>query len=196
MGKVQDRKDKLREKLIDVGEELVIANGARSIKARDLARLAGCSVGAIYNIFEDLNDLAMVINMRTFAKLGRAVAASQEHADHIGPNDRMILMAKAYLTFAASHPNPWRALFDIEMSVESRVPDWYLQELAQLFSYIAIPLRRLFPDMGSDELDLMTRALFSSVHGIVLLGIEKRISAVPLAKVELMLEQVLNQIGK
>ncbi len=196
MGKVRERKEKLREKLIDVGEDLVISNGARSIKARDLAGAAGCSVGAIYNIFDDLNDLAMAINMRTFANLGKAVAASQEHADHIGPNDRMILMAKAYLNFAASHPNQWRALFDIEMSVDSRVPEWYLEELARLFSYIATPLRMLFPDMKTEDLDLMTRAMFSSVHGIVLLGIEKRISAVPLAKVEIMLEQVLNQIGK
>jgi len=195
MGKVQDRKDKLRERLIDAGQAQVIVGGSRSMKARDLAREAECSLGAIYNVFDDLGALSMAINMRTIGQMGRAVAASQENTENVAPNARMILMAKAYLHFAAENPNLWRALFDIEMSVESRVPDWYLEELARLFSYIAEPLKVLFPDMGADELDLMTRAMFSAVHGIVLLGLEKRISGVPISQVERMLEQVLNQVG-
>jgi hypothetical protein len=50
--------------------------------------------------------------------------------------------------------------------------------------------------MPADELDLMVRALFSSVHGIVLLGLERRISGVPRPQIEHMIAQVLSQIGK
>jgi signal-transduction protein with cAMP-binding, CBS, and nucleotidyltransferase domain len=76
------------------------------------------------------------------------------------------------------------------------VPEWYLAELAQLFAHIGRPLALLFPELPRDELDLMVRALFSSVHGIVLLGLEKRISGVPRPQIEHMLGQVLSQIGK
>jgi len=42
----------------------------------------------------------------------------------------------------------------------------------------------------------MVRALFSSVHGIVLLGLENRISGVPRERIEDMISQVLTQITK
>jgi hypothetical protein len=41
----------------------------------------------------------------------------------------------------------------------------------------------------------MVRALFSAVHGIVLLGLEQRISGVPPERIEQMIAQVLEQIG-
>ena len=81
-------------------------------------------------------------------------------------------MAKAYLAFAAENPRLWRGLFDVEMSVEKEVPRWYLDELGRLFSIIADPLTELYPGKSAAEIDLMTRALFSSVHGLVLLGLE------------------------
>lgn len=194
-GKVQERQARLRERLIDAGEAQVIAGGLPSMKARDLAQESGCSLGAIYNVFDDLAALAMAINARTFERMGAVVGASQKGFEALPPNERLVLMSNAYLHFAAENANLWRALFDIEMSTDTSVPAWYLEELGRLFSYIAAPLQELFPEKDAAELDLMTRALFSSVHGIVLLGLEKRISAVPIPQVEEMIRQVLFQIG-
>lgn len=196
MGKVQERKAKLRDRLIDVAEAQIIEGGLGTVKARDLARKAECALGAIYNVFADIDDLVMAVNGRTFHKLGESVTAAVEVARDEGPNDQLIAMSKAYLGFAADNTYLWRALFDLEMSMDSKVPDWYLAELAQLFAHIGRPLARLYPDMPADELDLMVRALFSSVHGIVLLGLERRISGVPRPQIEHMIGQVLSQIGK
>ncbi len=102
-------------------------------------------------------------------------------------------MSLAYLNFAAANPKTWRTLFDIRMSTEMAVPDWYMAELGRLFGYIAGPVSECFPDMPEDEVNLMTRALFSSVHGIVLLGLENRISGVPGDELERMIALVLEQ---
>ncbi|MGH1330984.1 MAG: TetR/AcrR family transcriptional regulator [Paracoccaceae bacterium] len=193
--KSQIRKDALRDKLIDAAQAQIVAGGLQSVKARDLARAAGCSLGAIYNAFEDMNALVMQVNGRTFRELGEAVAASVQGAQGAGPNERLIVMSNAYLAYAAGNTHRWRALFDLEMSVDGPVPDWYLTALGRLFANIAAPLAEIFPEMAPRELDLMTRALFSSVHGIVLLGLEKRISGVPFESIEMMIAQVLSQIG-
>ncbi len=196
MGKVQDRKAKLRDRLIDAAEAQIVDGGLNTVKARDMARKAECALGAIYNVFADINDLVMAVNGRTFHKLGEVVSVAVENARDETPNDQLIAMSKAYLGFAAENTYLWRALFDLELSSESKVPEWYLAELAQLFAHIGRPLALLFPELPRDELDLMVRALFSSVHGIVLLGLEKRISGVPRPQIEHMLGQVLSQIGK
>lgn len=193
--KTQKRKAALKDKLIDLAEAKIEAEGLGALRARELAKEAGCAVGAIYNVFDDLNALVLEVNGRTFRKLGVAVAGSVAGAGDLPPVDRLILMSNAYLDFAAAHTTLWRALFDVEMSVTGEVPQWYLDALGNLFSNIAEPLAEIFPEKNAAELDLMTRALFSSVHGIVLLGLEQRISAVPVAQIKEMIAQVLRQIG-
>jgi AcrR family transcriptional regulator len=193
--KSKQRKLVLRDKLVAVAEARIEQAGLSSLRARDLATDAGCSLGAIYNVYEDLNAVVMAVNGRTFRKLGTVVASSVADAASIPPNQRLIIMSNAYLHFAAEHKNLWRALFDLQMSSDGVVPDWYLSALRDLFQHIAEPLAEIFPDKNAADLDLMTRALFSSVHGIVLLGLEKRISGVPIENVEQMISQVLGQVG-
>lgn len=191
--RTEKRRQELRTRLTDAAEAVITSKGSAAIKARDLATTAGCSVGAIYNAFGDLNDLVMEVNGRTFRRLGAHVAASLEGKD-LSPQDHLITMSEAYLDFASANTLAWRALFDLQMSTEMTVPAWYLKELGALFAMIAAPLRRIFPDWPPARIDLMTRALFSSVHGIVLLGLEKRISAVPMDQIRHMLAIVLSNI--
>lgn len=194
-GKVEIRKAKLREALVVIAEEQIVAGGFHSVKARHLAASAGCALGAIYNVFDDINALIMVVNGRTFHKIGKTVSAAVERSKQDTPNDQLIEMSNAYLRFAADNTHLWLALFELKMPADGAVPEWYLRELSQLFAHISKPLAVLFPDMERGELELMTRALFSAVHGIVLLGLENRISGVPKGQVEVMIAQVLGQIG-
>lgn len=193
-GKVAARRAELKKRLIDAAERQIMRGGLGAIKARDLAAEAGCALGAIYNVFDDLQDLVLEVNGRTFVKLGKAVAESVEGSDD-SPRDRLILMSNAYLDFASQNANLWRALFDVQMPADGPVPEWYLQSLGDLFANIRGPLAELFPEMDAKELDLMTRAMFSSVHGIVLLGLENRISGVPPENIRHMIAQVLSRIG-
>ena len=196
MARVTDqRREALREKLTEIAERSVRDEGLSSLRARALAEEAGCAVGAIYNVFDDMTGVALAVNGRTFERLGAFVAnAVAKHHDK-APTDRLVVMATAYLHFASENPLLWRALFDIEMSADRDVPDWYMAELARLFAIIAGPLSELNPDADAESLDLMTRALFSSVHGIVLLGLEKRISGVPQDRIEQMIDFLLRSVS-
>lgn len=187
----EDRREALRNTLIDLAEAQIAGQGMSSLKARTLAQQAGCSVGALYNAVGDLPALVIMVNGRTFLRLGQAVSAAID--PQAAPADRLIAMSLAYLHFASNNTNLWRCLFDLEMSVDQEVPTWYLAELERLFAFISDPLMELSPDDTPQQIGLMTRALFSSVHGIVLLGLEKRISAVPLDQIEAMIALILRR---
>lgn len=191
--KAQIRRELLREKLVEAAETRIDQNGLSDLRARDLAKDAGCALGAIYNVFEDLNAIVMAVNGRTFKRLGQAVGTSFDGSEP--PVQRLIVMSTAYLHFADENANLWRALFELRMSDDGPVPDWYRNALKELFSFIAEPVSELFPELDRVEMDLMTRALFSSVHGIVTLGLENRISGVPPEQIERMIAQVLLRIG-
>ena len=189
------RQTALREKLLDVAELRMADGGLAALRARDLAAEAGCSVGAIYNVFEDLNALAMAVNGRTFAALGSHVTAAVAAAGPCEARARLIVMSEAYLDYAAKHTRLWRALFDLEMTVEGPVPEWYQDALNGLFALIAAPMREIYPEKSEAELDLIVRAMFSGIHGIVLLGLERRISAVPYEEIEAMMALFLGELG-
>ncbi|WP_420862907.1 TetR/AcrR family transcriptional regulator [Algirhabdus cladophorae] len=194
--KTDKRREDLRIKLLDLAEATIIKGGLPALKARTLATEAGCSVGAIYTVFGDLNDIVLATNGRTFQRLGRDVARAVQARPNASPADQLVIMGTAYLEFAADNTRAWRTLFDLEMSTQMNVPKWYLAELARLFGYIAGPLRQIYPDKPDRDIDLMTRALFSSVHGMVLLGLEQRISAIPRSDMENMIEMVLRGMAR
>jgi AcrR family transcriptional regulator len=188
------RREKLREDLIDAAEATIRAEGIGALRARSLATEVGCAVGAIYGVFDDMTDLVLAVNGRTFAKLGAYVTDRIADKGDLPPTDRLILIAKAYLHFAIENPHPWRSLFDVSMSTEAKVPEWYLRDLGRLFAIIARPLTEIFPDKPPEEIDLITRTLFSSVHGIVLLGLERRISGVPSDRIEQMIDHLIRGV--
>jgi len=189
--KIAKRRADLRTRIIDAAEATILADGISAVKARDLAKTAGCALGAIYNVFDDMTHIVLEVNGRTFKRLGVFIADALAAQAPQPPRDALITMAKAYLQFAADNKRAWRTLFDLEMSTEQDVPEWYMTELGQLFALIAAPLRALRPELSREEIAVLTRALFSSVHGIVLLGLEQRISGVPLPEIEHMIEVVL-----
>lgn len=190
----QDRRDDLRNRIIDIAEAVIRDHGLAAVKARDLAAQAGCAVGAIYNVFTDLNGVVMAVNARTFLALGAAVAGALQGREGLAPTERLVVMAHAYLHFAQGNPRAWRTLFDLQMTTET-VPDWYMGELHKLFAHIAAPLAELFPDRDREGIALLTRTLFSAVHGIVLLGLERRISGLPPERIEEMIGLLLRNVA-
>ena len=185
-----ERRDALRTRLTDIAERQIGTAGLRSLRARDLAAEAGCAVGAIYNAVGDLNELVLAVNARTFARLGQAVSAARAETPHA----KLVAMAQAYHHFAAENHLLWRALFDIERPEGATAPDWYLAEMGRLFAHIAGPLHSLFPELDQTDHALLTRALFSAVHGIVLLGLDDASAGVPRDQIDRMLALTLERL--
>ena len=192
--KTEARREALRTNLIDIAERTIATEGLRALRARDLAKEAGCAVGAIYNVFGDLTDLTLAVNARTFHRLGADVAEALAAAPQ-DPVEQLVIMGQAYHRFAAANHLSWRALFDVERPAGETAPDWYLQEMGRLFAYISDPLAVIFPQSSPQDLALLTRALFSSVHGIVLLGLDEASAGVPTADIDRMIALVLRQFA-
>lgn len=186
------RRADLRDRLIDIADARIGAEGLSALRARDLAKEAGCAVGAIYNVFDDLTGLVLEVNARTFARLGSAVAKAlvQTGSD---PTERMIAMAQAYHRFAAAHQTHWRALFELDRPRDQPAPDWYLDDMGRLFSFIADPLAETFPDQSPGARALLARTVFSAVHGIVDLGLDDASGGIPADEIDAQLALFLGQ---
>jgi len=124
LGKVEERREALRATLVDLAERRVTDGGMAAVKARDLARDAGCALGAIYNVFGDLHDIIIAVNGRTFERLGQAVAQSLQGQERLAPEQRMVIMSTAYLEFADANRNAWRSWLAVQAQFSGEVPQW------------------------------------------------------------------------
>src|SRR5262245_28907928 len=130
------RRDRLREALVAAAEDTIAKGGLAELRARDLAEKAGCAVGAIYNAVEDLDQLVLLVNLRTLAALEHDLAAAYGDDDDADTVDsaiaQLVRLALAYLAFATANGPRWRALFDHRMPGRE-VPEWYRNEQHRLF---------------------------------------------------------------
>jgi AcrR family transcriptional regulator len=176
-----DRRGELREALLAAVERTVLAHGYQALRARDLARDVGCAVGAIYNVFPDLDALIYAAKGRTLDLLDRelaaavaAVGASASVTPEFATR-QLLALAEAYLRFAIDHWQLWRMLFEYHAPAGIEVPVWFREQLSALLSRLDAPMRAIVPGLPEHQRGLIGRALFSAVHGIVTLGLEERI---------------------
>lgn len=174
---VKKRADK-RENILRAAETIMAGRGLRALKVRDVALAAKTSLGGVYLFFEDLDGLVIAVNRRTLVRLDAILAA----AGGVDPRAEIHALSKAYLEFAASEPNLLRAMFEHRMAEDRPFPPDLLAEVNDAFARIAAPLSSILKDVAQDDTAVIARTMFSAFHGIVTMGIEERIVAVPLPR--------------
>ena len=166
----------LHDRLLDAAEEAIAAEGLSNLRARTLAEAVGCSVGAIYGVFTDLDTLILAVNTRTLAAIGAAL----DRAAGADPAERMVQLAYAYLDYAAANRPRWTALFQHRLPPGQSVTAEYAAQLAASFAHVEGPLAALCPALPEPDRVLLARSLFSAVHGMVELGLDEKVAAIPL----------------
>lgn len=195
-----ERRGALREALIEAAETAIAAGGLAQLKARDLARAAGCALGAIYTVFPDLDALILAVNARTLDRIDRAMreagATGEAPLDAERAIARLVELATAYLDFAVAQTGLWRALFEHRLPPGQAVPADYLALQMTLFRHIVAPLQALQPGLGEPARLMLARSLFSAVHGVVDLGLEEKLTAVPLPQLRRLVVLLATAMGR
>lgn len=175
-----DRRQAQLEALIDAAERRICAHGLASLKARDLAGDIGVALGGLYNIVADIDALLLLISSRTLRRLGEAAEGATSHLAMTTRKEaveRLVKVAHTYLAFARENLALWRMVFELRLLTP--LPDWAAQDQLRLFRHIAEPLTVIFPDLDTVSRTVRARTLFAAVHGIITIGLEERLIAVP-----------------
>jgi AcrR family transcriptional regulator len=182
------KKGRRRALMLDTARRIIGAKGLISLKVRDVAEATGCSIGSVYNEFGDFDGLILTVNRETVQLLTsklRAVPSDDPRAQLHG-------LAAGYLEFASEHTNLLRSLFEHRMENDRPFPNDILDMVMEAFALMYSPLSRLLTKRDPDELVLIARTMFSAAHGIISLGLEDRMVAVPSANLRQQLAQFVD----
>ena len=171
-GKREIVRRELTRNLLDAAEKRISEHGLDALRARDVTNDAGCGLGTIYKCFADLDDLIIHVNSTTLSRLKQALTDASEGLTD--PVDVLKALAFAYVEFAQSHSQLWRALFEHRLPEGQQVPDWHQQENTALLNFVTRPVARLEPDLTDQQLASRSRTLFAAIHGVVSISLEGR----------------------
>lgn len=182
------KKSRRRQQIVEIARSIIATKGLKSLKVRDVADAAGCSVGSVYNEFGDFDGVILTVNRETVKEL--TVRLGQGPAED--PVRQLYGLAATYLEFFAEHANLLRSLFEHRMEDDRPYPDDILQMVMDAFALMHPPLVRLLPNADDVQIALLSRTLFSAVHGIISLGLEERMVAVPPQMLRQQVDQFLD----
>lgn len=166
--------DELRSDAVAAAHAMVRADGVAGLTVRRIAETIGCSVGTIYNLFLDLDDVVLHV---------AAVALDELHAAIFGPplpeapGAALEAMALRYLGFAEAEPRLWSMLFEHALATDRPLPAWHTERVARLVGAVHAHGEAAFSGTAEERLTAVD-LLWASVHGIVALGMRDKLGFV------------------
>ena len=152
---------------LDAARRMAEKDGLRGITSRGVAREIGYTIGTIYNLFDDLDDLIVHLNGRTLDELHARLSGLKPGGN---AENYLLELARGYMEFTQQHPRLWGLLLEHRLPEGRGPPDWYE---ARLFRLLGLIERAIEPSLDARQKKKsrhLARVLWSSVHGICSLG--------------------------
>lgn len=174
MGRRSDHsREEIREMALKAARSLVEKKGYQGLTARKVAKEIGYTVGTLYLVFENLDDLIVALNTETVTELrleletsGRACKTERE---------RIPALAKTYIDYALQYPHRWRLAFEHRLPEGRPPPQAVTNQTDALFAMVADYLGVYSGGRSEEEIAEIATALWSGIHGVCILALTDKL---------------------
>lgn len=167
-------RDEIQQMAIAAAISILNQEGASSLSTRKVASAIGYTVGTLYLVFKNLDELLLHVNAATLEELKETILS--ESASQQNPRDKIKAMAFAYLGFARQHYARWSLLYSHQLPDGISIPAWFDAKVKEVFVLVEEPLKQIKKDMNHTETVCATRVLWSGVHGACELALNDKLS--------------------
>lgn len=154
--------DQIKEMVVAAAEELVEQGGLNQLRVRNIAVKIGYTVGSIYMVFENMNDLILHIKGRTLD----TITEEMDRLDCDNPVQALEDLAGIYVNYAAENLNLWSMVFEHRLPDNKEAPEWYQNKLDKLYRKFEMQLSAINPTMTSMQKKHTAISFLGGVHGI------------------------------
>lgn len=157
-------KDNIQNLLIDVGRKMVRENGTDALTVRKLSEASGCSVGAIYNQFSNMDNFVVLQNFITIDELAKIMTRDAETDDpFVDLND----ILQKFVNYVCANKNLWYLLFNFHLTHGKYVYSlYYRRRVNSILRKIRRILERAVPEMERPERLLSSQILWLSLFAL------------------------------
>ena len=150
-------------------------DGLSGLTARRIAEKIGYSVGTLYNLFDNMDDLIIQVTGTAQETLYYEFLVGVRLDDE--PEAAVRALAQGYIRFVRDHPKLWNLQFEHHRPDGQPLPDWHLEKVRRALGLLERALAPLFAPGQEAERLHSARVLWSSLHGMVSLESVGRLAA-------------------
>jgi AcrR family transcriptional regulator len=155
--------EELRQLILDASQTIVERSGIAGLSAREIARMIGYSPGTLYNIFENLDDVLLTMQVQL---MGRTV----DHLKRVPLGDdgekNIDALMNAYVDFALVNRRMWNLFLAHNLPPTVAMPAPFRDYTNTLVDLVRVALMPIAPSATRESLDATARALWAGVNGI------------------------------
>jgi len=168
--------EEIREMVLEAAEQIIVEHGHGGLTARKVASEIGYTVGTLYLVFKNIDDLIMHINARTLDRLHQLMTDGE--MKNLTAVEHLMQLGQIYIHFAYCDPHRWALIFEHRPSNDRPTPNWYVKKVMHMFSVVEEALEPLNPHRAKTEITQVACALWAGIHGICILGITRKLGDV------------------
>jgi AcrR family transcriptional regulator len=184
-------RDELKALALRAAGDIVAESGAAALSMREVARRIGYTVGALYLVFTNLDDLIVHLNEQTIIELRASLERIRGRPGQ--PAQNLKLLVAAYLGFALLHTARWRLVFEHRLPDGQKAPPTYPGHTAAIFVLVSDRLREAGVTKDEGATAELATALWSGAHGICMLAVTGKLQVATQASVQRLLDVLLDR---
>ena len=178
MPKLKQRTPELRERLLAAALQILASEGVAALTARRLAREAGTSPPAVYELFGDKAGVVRALFFAGFAQLGDALGRPDPHAD---PLEDLVALAQRYRRFIVEHPALATVMFSRPFASFDPAPEETAAGAAVRERIVGAVRRALAAGRLHGDPTDVAHACVALVHGLAAAEAARRLGGAPAA---------------
>lgn len=187
-------RDEIREMALAAAEGVVAEQGYEGLSARKVAGAIGYTVGTLYLVFNNLDDLILHINARTLDRLHQRMLAEQMNCRD--PHSCLQQLGQTYIDFARDNPHLWEMIFKHRLPPGHQVPPWFQGKVVRMFAMVEAKLTPLAQHRSHQEIVQAAGALWGGVHGICMLALTGKIGVAGEVSAQELIESLMSNYLK
>ena len=157
-------KDNIQNLLLETGRKIVQEKGTEALTVRKLSEASGCSVGAIYNQFSNMDNFVVIQNYMTLDALAGCLEKVQKTGDAFADMNAFL---HEFINFVIENKNLWFMLHSFHLRNNNRTFSYfYLRKVVKITGLINKLLIQLVPNMERPEIILSSQILWLTLFAL------------------------------
>ena len=182
-------REEIKEMALSAAEQIVTEKSYASLTARKVSAAIGYTVGSLYLVFKNLDDLCLQLNGRTLDMLSQSL--DEVFASDQAPDQALRSLGRTYLQFALDNRYRWGMVFEHMLPEDATVPEWYTEKNLSMIGHVESLFLQLQPACGRAEAELAARALWSSIHGVCILSLTGKLDSLDAKDIEKIIDSLV-----
>ena len=146
--------------------DTVVSEGADNLSLRACARAANVDPAAVYRHFRSKDDILIALTGRAFSELSAAMLTNAEQVDGASAEETVISVGLTYIDYATRNPNIFSMMFAVAGKTPADKMAQMSDNIPDAYQILQNALTAWLPNLREQNLEILSFALWSNVHGI------------------------------